>query len=63
MKYVLIIVSCFLGFVGFLFDGILFPRGDVLLLTFILFTIPGVYCVGDMWDHIMRQELEDDQGD
>ena len=56
MKYGIIIVSLFLGFIGFLIDGNILPMGDSFLFTFIFFLLPTVYCVGDIWDAYLNKD-------
>lgn len=56
MKYVIIIVSLFLGFIGFLIDGNILPMGNSFLFTFIFFLLPTVYCVGDIWDAYLNKD-------
>lgn len=56
MKYGIIIVSLFLGFIGFLIDGNILPMGNSFLFTFIFFLLPTVYCVGDIWDAYLNKD-------
>lgn len=56
MKYGIIIVSLFLGFIGFLIDGYILPMGNSFLFTFIFFLLPTVYCVGDIWDAYLNKD-------
>ena len=56
MKYGIIIVSLFLGFIGFLIDGNILPMGNSFLFTFIFFLLQTVYCVGDIWDAYLNKD-------
>ena len=57
MKYGIIILSLILGYVGLVFDVILFSDGPVLF-SFIFFLAPTMYCVGEIWTILTKQEKE-----
>ena len=55
MKYGIIILSLLLGYVGLVLDGILFSDTPILF-SLIFFLSPTMYCVGDIWSILTKQE-------
>jgi len=55
MKYGIVILSLIFGYIGLVLDGNLFSEGPILF-SFILFLLPTMYCVGDIWTILNNQE-------
>jgi len=59
MRYGIIILSIILGYIGLVFDGIIFSDAPVLF-SFILFLSPTMYCVGEVWSLLTKQEKKNE---